>query len=237
MMMTKNMTFFTNRQNIKPVLRFIAGMMVFFCLFGAVMAFQGVGEGQGAGFDGIFHSINCLAPLWMIPIILLCGLSSRSFTFFALVVSFGTLLTLFALVVTFLAGPSLFALFVTFTGSLTFVGLKIPLFGELALFALPITFLLYLKFFGLLIYFLCFFDTSFTLAMKPVFIPTILIKLRKGLNFVASGTSFCYYLLSHLILSLIKNYLVRAGCWHLPAVGSLYYSKQVSLFNINIKPI
>lgn len=73
--MTRN----TYRNNIKPILRGIAFMMmVLFCLFGTVMARQSIRSGQFAISNSVAYSISSFSPTGMCFIYF----SSASFTFF-----------------------------------------------------------------------------------------------------------------------------------------------------------
>ena len=59
------MTFFTNGQNIKIMLWKIAPMVIFFCLFGAVMALQSIGTGQFTVLNSIANDASCFISVGM----------------------------------------------------------------------------------------------------------------------------------------------------------------------------
>ena len=105
----------------------------------------------------------------------------------------------------FLGISSFFALFVTPTGNFTLLALFVASLGTLAF--VSFTILLHILFF-----------TGLALEMKAIFAVAVFVKLRERLNLFAMTTSFGYALLSHLILSPIKNYLVRAVCPACPGV-------------------
>lgn len=96
------MTFNTNKNNIKPVLRGVAGVMVFFCLF-AAGALQRIRAGQFACLDSVCYdalgfpawitSLRCLA-VFTLPIAFVA-----SFTFFSLTVTLAGRSGFFTLVI------------------------------------------------------------------------------------------------------------------------------------------
>ncbi len=186
------MTLPTNRNNVEPMLRFIAGMMVILCLCGAVMAFQGVLAGQFAGFNSFIYSTSGLLAFRMFNII-----------------SFLSLLAFIALLITIFHCPAFLRLFIT------------P-FRCLKSFCLASPFSSRFTFGCFMIFLLVLFIADFALILTTIFGLRVLRKFQDRFNLFANVTGFCFNRFSHLILSLQKNYLVRAGCWHLPAVGSLY---------------
>lgn len=86
------MTIFTNRDYVKPMLRCITGMMVFFCLLWAIMALQSIGARHFASSNGVVHGISSFQLFWMM------GIKA----FFA---DFSIIFTLFSFPVTNLASP------------------------------------------------------------------------------------------------------------------------------------
>jgi len=77
--------------------------------------------------------------------------------------------------------------------------------------------------FAFLAFVVCF-NAIFALARKTVLSGAVYIELRKCFDLFAFVAAFCYDWFSHNVLSLQKNVLVRAGCWHIPAVGLFNYT-------------
>ncbi len=126
-------------------------------------------------------------------------------------------------------GRSLFGVFGVVTE-------HIPIMGNFAFSALVVAFISSLSFCALLVslmasfIFLCLLISP-TIEFVAVFAPagiailrgTSFVKLRNGFNLFASSAGFCYDWFSHLVLSLKKNYLVRAGQGLQSLFGSLHY--------------
>jgi len=118
-----------------------------------------------------------------------------------------------------------------------------------AFFALPISFLVsfiyHLAFFALPPFLTCLtvykftsfsflivryknFLARFTISIKSIIFIPIFVKLRQRFELFALGASFCFNWFSHNVLSLQKNVLIRAGFWHIPAVGSIYNKVNIT---------
>ena len=64
------MTFYTNRNNIKPMLCFITvPMMILFGLIGAIVALQSIDTGQFASLGSSVHDILCFFSFGMSQIL------------------------------------------------------------------------------------------------------------------------------------------------------------------------
>ncbi len=162
-----NMTRNTNRFNVKPVLGFIAGMVVLFCLLGAVMALLGIGTRQFASRNSMIYSILGFTLIWM-----------------AGVETFLSSFAFFAFTVTSSGGFTFFTLVSSSMSSFAFIALGVMSFNHFAIFAFTI--LLLVKFLA-----------SFTLSVKSIFFTAVFTKLRERFDLFAMKALFCYDRLRH----------------------------------------
>jgi len=130
------------------------------------------------------------------------------FSFYAFRAS--NIITLFGFFVCFFTFP---ALVVTFLGIFVFLCLPMAFVGSFTLCGMSILSLIVRM-------------ASLAFNLISIFRSTVFIKFKGGFDLFTNITSFCYNWFSHNVLSLQKNVLVRAGCWHIPAVGSLYYTNS-----------
>lgn len=94
------MTFNTNRNNIKPMFFGVAFVVVvLFCLFRAIMAFQGIGARQLAIPYSIIDSVSSLIAIGIFCLATLCSKFAYKFTSFALIITSVFSLSVFAMVV------------------------------------------------------------------------------------------------------------------------------------------
>lgn len=194
------MTFFTNRNYIKPMLRCIIPMVILFCLCGAVTALQSIRFGQSTFLYSICYSMSSLTLFRMSNTILfLVG-----FIFFAFVI-------------TFLLNSAFFALSVALMRGFTFFGLAVSFLNSFAFFSLTILFLSSFTFLA----FRIFRATSFAIRSMTVFGCTILMKFRQRFDLLAMRTSFRYDFSSHLRFS-YKRFWSEPVAIHMVAVGSSY---------------
>lgn len=70
--------------------------------------------------------------------------------------------------------------------------------------------------------------TIFTPIFVTIRTSRVFVKFRKLFEILAFRATFCLNCLSHNVLSLSKNVLVRVDCRHIPAVGSSYYTGGIS---------
>ncbi len=223
------MAFFTSRYNVKPVVRGIAFVvMVILCLCGAVMALQGIGLGEYTKLNSMGYSRFSFNFFGMSNMVSLCVPNMSCSAFFALVISFLSSLAILLLTVSFPAITS---------GYSTLFALTILLLCKFATFALSITPQGSLAFICLSILLLESIFANFAIIAVSIGSVNAFVKLAKRFCLFANVAGFCFNWFSHLILSPIKNYLVRAGCWHVPAVGSLNsinYRNNVKSFFSNL---
>ncbi len=89
------MTLYTDRNNVKPMFRKITPVVVFLCLLGAVLAYQGINWRQFASSDSIGYSALCLSAYWMPSFVTANIAKTSNFTLFTVLVTFLTGLTFF----------------------------------------------------------------------------------------------------------------------------------------------
>ena len=91
------MAFLTNRNNIEPMLRLVAWMMVLFCLVSAIMTFQGTCSNQFASCNSISNSIACFRAFWKTIVMFHGVLCENFFPAFAFVIIFNSNFPLFGM--------------------------------------------------------------------------------------------------------------------------------------------
>ncbi len=100
------MAFFTNGNNIKPILRGISFvMMILLCLLTA-SAFQSISSNQFARCNSVSNSITCFRAFWKTIIMFFGIFRANFFALFAFAIIFNNNLTLFCAIV-FCGGYSL----------------------------------------------------------------------------------------------------------------------------------
>ena len=197
------MTFSTNSNHVKPMSRFITGVVILLCLFIAIMTFKVFCFRYFAISNSITYSNSRPVAFRIANAMAFMSDSLSDFTFLALTITFSS-------------SFAFFALFIKFSSSFIFFCLAIMSFSFL---------MSNFPFFCLGIFLVLFLFTVFTIILMTVRLSPIFVKLRKRLNLLASTTVFCLNNLSHNVLSLQKNVLVRAEYWYVPAIGSLYYNR------------
>ena len=198
--MANRMTLLTNRNNIKPMLRFITEMMmIFMCRLFAKDAQQRIGRRQLALSDGIFNETTGFYSIRMTQSICF----DSFFTFFALCVAFLCSLSFFGLHMSSYFLPVKFS---------TFFGLQI---GFLVGFLISFIFWSFVIFFNSLI---C---AYFAICSKSIWSSTVLIELRSDL--FANSASFGYDCLRHNRL-LDRRLCLEPNAGPIPVSGSLYYT-------------
>lgn len=118
------MTFYTQRDNTKAMLRGITGVVIMLCLL-STRAFESIRTNHFAITDSIIHSVQCFNFFRMINVIsflILLTLFALSITFFSKFPLFGFFISTSSF---FASGFAFFTLFVSFFGSFTFVCLLI----------------------------------------------------------------------------------------------------------------
>ena len=206
------MTFFADRNNIKPMFRGIALVVVIYlCLCGAIMTLQGINWRQFASLNGVFYSILCLTSFGMANLKAKCFFSINNFTLFTLTISLLRCFTFLALSIAFLISSAFLTLLMTFVCSSAFFSLIIASPCGFAFFALVILF-----------------ATNFTIRPIAVFCSTVFIKFRQRFDFFAFGTSFRYDFGSHNRL-LYRRLRLEPVAVYTTAVGSLYNMTTIQL--------
>jgi len=182
------MTFFTNRNYIKPMLRGITFVMMILRRLMTAGALQRACLRQFASYNGNHHSA---ASFYSFRVILLIAFPANFALFALLIMLTGTLTSLF-----------------------TFVGFVIIFSRCFAMFCLKILFRV-LRF------------AQFAPISVSIFVAFVLAKFRQWLDLFAFRAAFCFNYLSHnqLLYSWLRLEPALAG--HVPAVGSLYYSKSM----------
>lgn len=220
--MLKSMTFLTNRNNIEPMFRFIAFVMVIkLCLRGAVMALKGIGSGQFAACNSIIHSVFCLAPFKMANGVIELSISNCNFVFIGLPMAFSSGFTLSC----FLIFPLPFAIYsLTFLClSVTFIYFMFYCFTFLCLSVAFICFTIYcLAFICLMIFSGVFQLAYFAFILITILITGCFIKSRKVLSFFANTAGFCYGFSSHFRL-LNRRFWLEPIAEPISVLGSLYF--------------
>ena len=186
------MTILANRNNVKPVFWFIAGMVVLFCLCWAIVALQSFNTRHFAPTNSMINGSFSFAgfrvlktPLFMVgfpfpaTIILLKSFQADSSTFFGFTVFFIT----FAF-----CGPALFAAEIVFLDSFAFFSFTI-FFTTFAVYGLTFLCLRILSHRSLI--------ARFTCMTKPIFRGFVPVKLRKGFKLFAFGTWLRYNWFRH----------------------------------------
>jgi len=113
--MNFTMTFYTNRYNIKPMLRRIALVMVILlCLRGTIMALQGIGMGQFTSSNSIIYNVHGFSMIWIMSMKTLVRFTLRKFTFFAMGIMFSGNFAFFTLPIFSLCNLIAFELLVFF---------------------------------------------------------------------------------------------------------------------------
>lgn len=221
------MALYTKSNDIKPMLRLVAFIMVVFLCWFSASTLQQIWPRQFALSNSIFHSLSRWVTFGMTSVVMKVRFFMNNFAFFGLSIftvspMFG-LFTLFALMITFCDCFALFALIVIFLCSFTLFALVIPFLVSFVFFAFLINFQSRLTFFAFLILMSVLFITAFALILKSIFFFSGFIKLRALFDLFASGTPFCYDLLRHGRFSLcVERLCLEPIAGHIPVVGSLY---------------
>ena len=199
------MTRDTQRDNIKPVLAGITGMMVMLRLFTAG-ALQVVGMGQFTAFNStLYGSLGGIFNEVCFSVFFLSYLTS-----FAIAVSFACSFIFIAFLITFLPNFVFICLAMFFK---TCFNTK-WIFFIISPYSVPTC----------LFTIFClraFFKTLFTLIAVIIFASWTYRKIRDILYLFANKTSFCYDLLRHGFLQ-HRKLCLRAGRRLRPAVGSFH---------------
>lgn len=213
------MTFFTNRNNIKPMFWFIAlVVMILFSLF-TTQALQGIGARQFANCNSIIYGICCPSvnfTLLASPITLLSNIIFSAFSVF-----FFPNFTFFALLISSLSSPAFSSFSITNSGlminNFTFFTLVITK-GGLSMHCFTT--------FCLTIFFDILQKANFAIAFVCVFFALVFVKFRQRLDLFAFGTSFRYDLLRHNQLH--NSWLcLEPVAGYASAVGSPYYIRTL----------
>ena len=203
-MMNFFMTNTTHWNNIKPMLRCIALMvMVFLCLYGAVIAFQSIKSGQFANSNSSVYNTSCSNFIGIEYVILFVRLPAL----FRFVIPFETIS---------LGNFSFFCFYVFSTGS--FIYLFSLLGFGIFLITLPVCL------FALLssaILFLVQGPAFFAPGLKAFFSRRLFIKIRNGFKCLALSTILGYDCCSHSCFLSKRVWLEPVGSTILP-IGSLY---------------
>ena len=94
------MTPSTSRQNIKPMLRGVAKiMMVLLSRLRTVMAKFGIRSGQFANSNGVIYSVTCFNIMWIASAKTFCSSISSKFAFFCLAMAFSCGFAFYAFIV------------------------------------------------------------------------------------------------------------------------------------------
>ena len=105
----------TNRNNIKPMLRLIVGVMILFCLCGTIIALQSINSGQFASLYSITHCTFSFFSIGILQVVMFMGSNLNSYALFALFILFLIGFELFTfLLITFLSSFAVFCLLVFF---------------------------------------------------------------------------------------------------------------------------
>lgn len=128
------MTLLANRNNIEPMLWFIAvPMMVLLRRFRAIIALQSIGMGQLSNTNCATHSTFGFKTIWVSDIKSFSGCSSYGFAFICFVIRFISCFALFSFEIfsqSFaISCFTLFALLIPFSGSFPLFSFKIPFLG------------------------------------------------------------------------------------------------------------
>jgi len=193
------MTFETHRNNVKPMLRFVAFVVVVFLCWIAAGTLQRIWSRQFANTNGVINS----------------GLSFNSFGMVKVILFYSSLVSL----ATFVSSTMVFLGEVV--SRFTFFSLPIA-FGNYYMFgALVVPFLTSLTFLTLIILF----ATDFTLSSMAILLGTVFVKLRKRFDFFAFGAAFGYDYFSHFRF-LSKREWLEPNSPPIGLSGSLYCTVQ-----------
>lgn len=172
------MTRKTQRNNVKPMFKKVAPVMVLLSLF-ATFTFLSVNWWQLTRFNSnSYHSFGSDSFRMVTIIIFLCMLSS-SFAFFGLVVTPDSSFAFFTLTVSLPCNFTFFAMVMSFSSSFAFFSLTILLSR--------------------------FTFTYFTLIIKTIFMTSVFVKIGNRFNFFALRTMFSYDCFRHGYLSPVNS--------------------------------
>ena len=179
------MAFYTNRNNIKPMVgRITFVVVILFCWIWAVMALQGIDFRQLTVFNSFNNSVMSFTLLRMMQMKLLYGIGTDSLKFFCLLVTFYGGLVFFSLAMTLMSCFAFFALVITSLYIFAFLALHIKFSRSLIFFSLC-----------MLIHAIS--TTYFAIILMTIFVGATIMKFRKWFDCFAFGTFFGYDLLSH----------------------------------------
>lgn len=210
--MASYMTRLAKRNNIEPIFRGIAFMVVvFFGCFMAVRTLKSLGMGQIAVSDCFFNSIHSFSLLWVVLTMLACSYPCKTFAVSTLVIMLFSIFAFIAFVVVF-----------TRTTMSSF-----PFF-RFAVFDFDISGYFFASF--------CF-SVSVTIIQMAAFTITfititaswVLVKFRNRFGFLANSAGFCYDLLRHDFFLSKKLCLEPLQTQYL--CGSLHYTTSWGTVN------
>lgn len=198
------MTFNTNSNYIKPMLRGITFVMVILRGLFTTGTLQRSNWRQPTYINSYANGHPCFVsarmPLLVPP--------SVSLAFFAIIVSPSGNLTFCSLVISLLCSLTLFSVVVSRLACFAFFAFAVFSVNSLTLFSLVI-----------------FFTASLATIIKSICFGFIAKKLRDRLNFFTSGTPFGYDLLRHDFL-LIRKLRLEPNTGPIPVSGSFYYNRE-----------
>lgn len=200
------MTNTTDRHNIKPMLRFIAMMMVMVSLIVTEATRLCVYARHITFFNGVRYLCFGFTSFWMIiSVVFLDGSPFCAFSIFTVELAVFFRSSIFPYIL------------------LTFWSLAIYLFSSLVFITIMVAFSCQYSFFGFTILLLVDFTTTPALTLKPIFATIRFIKLRNMLNLLASATLFCYDGFRHGFF-LVKKLCLEPFVGHSPAYGLFYFN-------------